>query len=94
MFVLIFTYSSPDGVARPMNSAIVFLGITLFSFFGLKTLKNLQYKVFRKFYIALSIMLSLYIFEFILSTIGYLKQPYSFLFTIAATLSNSSYSKG
>jgi len=77
IFVLIFTYSNPDGIARPMNSAIVFLGITLFSFFGLKSLKNFQYKIFKKFYIALSIMLSLYILEFIFSIVGYLKQPYS-----------------
>ncbi len=77
MFVLIFTYSNPDGIARPMNSAIVFLGITLFSFFGLKSLKNFQYKIFKKFYIALSIMLSLYILEFALSIIGHLQQPYS-----------------
>jgi len=77
MFVLIFTYSNPDGIARPMNSAIVFLGISLFSFFGLKSIKDIGYKVFKKFYIALSIMLSLYIFEFILGIVGYLKQPYS-----------------
>lgn len=69
-FSMTYTYSSVEGIAKPLSTIIGFIGVSIFVFFSLNTIQKTRSILIKNIYGIFSVLIILYFIIFIFTIIG------------------------